>query len=328
MNGIFVESVTIRNFKSVRDLELRDCRRVNLFIGRPNVGKSNILEAISLFDIPFMVGVEKNLKPLLRAENPAELFHFGDSASPASVALGRRLATLCRNLQHGISLEIRDSEDNSQTIAISPSLEIASRKRPAFLPDVHSYFFPKDLKSHSDSLPFLTPPFGYNLMQMVAKRADLKESLGAIFHSYGLKLMFDTGSQQIMAMREDGEGVFLMPFRLLADSLRRLIFYKTAIHSNSGKILCFEEPEAHTFPPYITSVVSDVIASEDNQFFITTHSPYVVNALIEACDSELAIHVVDIKDGATIARRLDEEDIQRVYDNGIDLFFNIEAFEK
>ncbi|UFH52929.1 AAA family ATPase [Spirosoma sp. KNUC1025] len=43
----FLNWVEIKNFKSIKDLRL-DCKRVNIFIGRPNVGKSNILEGLGL----------------------------------------------------------------------------------------------------------------------------------------------------------------------------------------------------------------------------------------------------------------------------------------
>jgi hypothetical protein len=40
--------VQIRNYKSIRGLKF-DAKRVNLFIGEPNTGKSNIIEALSFF---------------------------------------------------------------------------------------------------------------------------------------------------------------------------------------------------------------------------------------------------------------------------------------
>ena len=39
------DHLEIKNFKSVEHLEL-SCRRVNVLIGEPNTGKSNILEAL------------------------------------------------------------------------------------------------------------------------------------------------------------------------------------------------------------------------------------------------------------------------------------------
>ena len=37
-----IKYVEINNFKSIKHLNLDDCKRINLFIGYPNVGKSNI----------------------------------------------------------------------------------------------------------------------------------------------------------------------------------------------------------------------------------------------------------------------------------------------
>jgi AAA15 family ATPase/GTPase len=42
-----IEELEIVNFKSIKNLRLR-CKRVNLLIGEPNTGKSNILEALGL----------------------------------------------------------------------------------------------------------------------------------------------------------------------------------------------------------------------------------------------------------------------------------------
>ena len=46
-----IETIEIKNFKSIKHAEIKDCRRVNVFIGYPNVGKSNILEALGLFSL-------------------------------------------------------------------------------------------------------------------------------------------------------------------------------------------------------------------------------------------------------------------------------------
>jgi AAA15 family ATPase/GTPase len=46
-----IKTIEIKNFKSIRHQKIEDCRRVNVFIGYPNVGKSNILEALGLYSI-------------------------------------------------------------------------------------------------------------------------------------------------------------------------------------------------------------------------------------------------------------------------------------
>ena len=67
-------------------------------------------------------------------------------------------------------------------------------------------------------------------------------------------------------MKEKGAGeIFLIPFHSIADTLQRMIFYKAAIESNQNSVLIFEEPEAHSYPPYISKITQEIINSEQNQ---------------------------------------------------------------
>lgn len=321
-----IKNVSIKNFKSVKSLVLSDCRRINVLIGRPNVGKSNILEALSMFDVPYMVNSSvKSMKALIRIDNSSELFHNGMSSEPAVISAGKESVSINRNNNNGLTVDMTLQGELSK-YTFSPSLNLTTKKDPVVYPDILTYFFPKDLKTEPSNIGFLLPPSGSNLMETVASMPALKASLADLFHGYGLKMMFDSGSQQIKAMRENGLDMFLVPFSSLADSLQRLIFYKSAIESNHGKAICLEEPEAHTFPPYISCVVNDILESKDNQFFITTHSPYVMSSLLESAGEELAVYVVDLEDNATVVKRLDEQQLQNAYDNGVDMFYNIEAY--
>ena len=38
-----IDNIEIKNFKSIRHQKIEGCKRINVFIGYPNVGKSNIL---------------------------------------------------------------------------------------------------------------------------------------------------------------------------------------------------------------------------------------------------------------------------------------------
>ena len=305
---------------------LQDCRRINVLIGRPNVGKSNILEALALFDVPYMVNsVSKSLRNLVRIENTAELFHNGVYTTPIEVLADENKLVVTRLQNNGLSVDVSAKEDVTKYI-FSSSLNLTTKREPTVLPDILAYFFPKHFVAESSNVGFLLPPFGSNLMETVANLPELKANLAEMLHGYGLKMMFDSGSQEIKAMRENGLDMFLVPFSSLADSLQRLIFYKAAIESNQDKVICFEEPEAHTFPPYISNIVNGIIASDRNQFFITTHSPYVMSSLLESAGDDLAVYVVDMKDNTTIVERLAENQLQEAYDNGMDMFYNLEAY--
>ncbi len=68
-----IKSLEIENFKSIKHLKL-DCKRVNLFIGEPNTGKSNILETIGLLShIYYSRGGD--IQRFFRFENMTDLFY-------------------------------------------------------------------------------------------------------------------------------------------------------------------------------------------------------------------------------------------------------------
>ena len=47
-----IKRFTIKSFKSIKSLEF-ECNRINVFIGPPNTGKSNILEVLSYLSFFF-----------------------------------------------------------------------------------------------------------------------------------------------------------------------------------------------------------------------------------------------------------------------------------
>lgn len=344
----FASNIKIENFKSIRSLELIDCKRINLFIGKPNVGKSNILEALSLFSLPFFVryAENSNLKDFIRIKEEAELFFDGDKSKELCIEIDNNAALYSAALNEIFVLFgilSFDIDINNDSLFLSNlNLRTKPQDAPAYEPladqdraindalknyPYKSYFFPKELSFDKNSLPFLLPTNGKNLFDVIQSDKELKQEFIEIFKTYGLNLVFDKGSQELKVMKgvEKGE-IFLIPFTSIADSLQRLIFYKTAIKSNKNSIISFEEPEAHTYPPYIAQITQDIIEAETNQFFITTHSPYVVDELLADAKHELCIFLVDFKDGETVVKRLSDGELDEVYSNGVDLFFNNELY--
>ena len=169
-------------------------------------------------------------------------------------------------------------------------------------------------------------------MQVIEQNSTLTDECIEFFKRYDLDLVFDKASNalKIMKMGKNGkEGaprIFLLPYSSMADTLQRIIFYKTAIASNKDSILLFEEPKAHAFPPYIVHITQEMIWSKDNQFFVTTHSPFVLNDFLENAREDLAVYLVDWKEGETTVKRLSDDDLYEIYQYGIDLFTNLETF--
>jgi AAA15 family ATPase/GTPase len=333
----FVEYLHISNFKSIRDLKLEGCRRINLFVGYPNVGKSNVLEAMSLFCVPFLTPGE-NLNRFIRAENKNEIFHNASDrccyviTNLEGVQLEEMpflIATIFHYMGH-YNMLFKFSQNLKLEYARPPTFdeEVAVAERT----EIKRYIFqPKQQwKSTGDEL--LLPPFGENIIDTLSYSknvADVKTWMKKEFAKYGLEYILDKSSSSIkVQQRLGGDEVFQLPYSSIADTLQRTIFYKTAIASNRDSILLFEEPEAHAFPPYIKTITQDIIGSADNQYFIVTHSPIILNDFMECADlrKELAIYLFDFKDGQTVAKRMSDAEVDEVYSYGEDLFFNIEKF--
>jgi AAA15 family ATPase/GTPase len=176
----------------------------------------------------------------------------------------------------------------------------------------------------------LTSPYGENLAEVIRHNNSLWKECGELLSLYNLKFIFDKNDEIAIQKQLDEFRAFQFSFSGVADTIQRLIFYKAAISTNEKTVLLFEEPEAHMFSPYISKFTSDVVHDEGkNQFFLTTHSPFVLNDLMDNLKSdELAIYIVSYKreTGETLVHRMNEEDMHDAYQFGYDFFMNMDKF--
>lgn len=299
-----------------------------MFIGRPNVGKSNILEALSLFSIPYLPeGANRRLSSLVRVENEAELFYNGNIEMDASVETNEGVCKLGFSPKEGLKVLVAFLGGDSYYPEFDERLMVRRVSRnPGFEPPVKKYAFRHNVIFRRSHARYLIPPFGTNLLTIIENYPDLKKQVIEMFEEYNLEIAFDKASQTIKVIQRNDDGIFLIPYNSTADTLQRIIFYKAAIASNNNSVLLFEEPEAHSFPPYMTHLTQEMIYKKDNQYFIATHSPYILNDLVENAREELSVFMVHYEDAETKLRQLTKEDLYNVFQNGIDLFTNSESF--
>jgi hypothetical protein len=94
--------------------------------------------------------------------------------------------------------------------------------------------------------------------------------------------------------------IYKYPFNSIADTLQRMIFYTTAIETN-----------------------------KENQYFISTHSPYLLSNLIESTElDELNIFLTYYDKYETKVKALSSDEIQSLVEKDIDIFFNMDRFIK
>lgn len=324
----FLEYINISNFKSIKNFKIDGCKRINLFIGRPNVGKSNILEALSLFSTPYLKDNKfRNLSSLVRIENETELFRSGNYEQPIEIATNYGMVSIVFDRHEGIRIFL-DTKDGLGSYNVDEKLNVKIPAASYFESAVKKYTFSSRTEFANSSLRYLLPPFGNNLLSVIERDVELKEQIVGMFREYNLSLVFDKASQTLKIMQPSNsrDEIFLIPYNSIADTLQRIIFYKSAIASNTNSILLFEEPEAHSFPPYMSHLTQEMIYRKDNQYFVATHSPFILNDLLENGRDDLSVFMVHYENNETSVRRLSDEELHDVFQNGIDLFTNSESF--
>lgn len=354
-----LETIEIKNFKSIRDAKIEDCRRVNIFIGYPNVGKSNILEAIGLFGLlENKEGNRIELKDLVRFNELSQLFYNGDITYEIKVIINDFFVTEINHLDVGCSFRIfsteevkssipsivTESDDEKKEINLltghlndpflmkMKKVPITTKVSAKTIDPVKRYsFIPNPIIKTTASLNYLSIPYGDNISKIISSLPDVKKEIIELLKKDRLSMVIssDPGELKVLKTLNDGS-YFILDYKMIADTLQRLIFHKTAITSNKDSVLLFEEPESHMFPPYISKLISDVIFDENrNQFFIATHSPFVLNDLMDNLnEDELAIYIISLIDetGETKVQRMNKEDMHEAYQFGHDFFMNIDKF--
>ena len=323
----FIKYINIHNFKTIKHCEIKACKRINLFISRSAVGASHIFEAFSLFSIPFLrENTSKSITQLVRMESETELFYNGNSGEPLKVDTNKGFAQVSYNKNEGLSLKI-DTLTDGGLYSIDEKLNLKTKRSDNYVPFIRKYTFNSETGERRTHSRYLIPPYGSNIFSIIEKDAQLKQEISALFAEYRLNLVFDKASQSLKILQsENKDEIFLVPYNSIADTLQRIIFFKTAVASNDNSVLLFEEPEAHSFPPYISHITQEVIHKRNNQYFIATHSPFILNDFLENSRDELTVYMVRYEDHETKLRKLEDSELHDIYQHGVDLFTNSESY--
>lgn len=191
-----IKDLEIQNFKSIKHLKL-DCKKINIFIGEPNTGKSNILESLGVFCFSF--GAPKDF---VRFENMSNLFYDNDLGEVIRIKIGE------------IILEIKFENSIFKGTCKEPSYEFeydyeGKGVHAGIVEFIRFYKFTKRENFPEKRGDYLFPPSGGNLLSILMTNKELKSIIGQIFTQYGLKPMFKPQEGKIEVVKQQQDDVLI-----------------------------------------------------------------------------------------------------------------------
>lgn len=332
-----IQNIEISNFKSIKDLKIDGCKKINIFAGKPNAGKSNILEAISMLKLG---AINSDLREYLSFENYNKLFHLGNTEKEIRISEDdeyiefnlKKAEVIYKSGNNKMFFESKFSNsiflNDSMAYVVNSSEEYDEIERK----NIQAYYFKKNHSFKGLGSKELNN-FGENLAEVIFLDSinPKEESMATIISKFlpeGYKLLIDSDYELNLTTQINDNIYFTLPFFSLADTLQRLIFFKAAIMSNQNSVLLFEEPEAHCFEPYILEFTNEVKFNENNnQFFMVTHSDFIIQEFLrdEESRENTQIYLVNNVDGKTEVKKLNAEKNDDVYEFGMNLFFNFDS---
>ena len=343
-----IQELEIHNFKSIKDLTL-PCKRFNIFIGEPNTGKSNILEALGLLSF---IGVcrydpDAKLDWFVRHERLSNLFYDQEVERGVQIKWGGLVFDLRyhNGFYEGVCevtfpIDPDDSGDEPERItdftAVGNAITDMTHYRTVFdeyegllikPSKIRFYKTPATGPFRDSDSQHLVPPFGSNLIALLVTNRELREIVGLLFKSIGYRLWLRPHENQIdLAQDSDDMVVTSFPYSLASETLQRITFYTAAIETNKNSVIVLEEPETHSFPGE-TKILAEQIAMDEyrNQYFIVTHNPYFLMPLLsKAPKDEIAINIVYSEEYQTKVRSLEPEELPELFE--INIFANLKRY--
>ena len=323
-----IETLEITNFKSVKRLVL-PCKRFNVFIGEPNTGKSNILEALGLLSFVETrhYAPDTALDGFVRHERMSNLFHDEEVGEPLTVRCGETALELsCRD---GCYRGEYTSAGKKAAGIMGDQRTITgvdySREEP--LAPVRFYRSPAIEDFRPSSCDYLLPPNGSNLLDLLANNRELGERISSIFSGQDLKLWPRPHENKMDVVRDfEDMAITSVPYSMVSETLQRYVFHTAALKTNRSAAIVLEEPETHSFPHHVNHLGERIaLYPNSNQYFISTHDSHFVMGLLEkAKTGHLAINIVHTQNHRTRVTQIPPSDFPELFE--LDVVANLDRY--
>jgi predicted ATPase len=308
-----LETLTIRNFKSIRDQTLK-LGPLNVFIGGNGSGKSNLIEVFRLL----RAIVDEKLAEYTAIKGGADtLLYFGRKQS-ASMMINVTFADL--ETSDGYIVYLVGTQNDGLAIGTEPAFE--GEKRKADMESFRVYHFHDTsdtaaMKGTSDvdDNRFLRPQaenlaaFLYWLQEMrpeyMANIQDAIRQIAPFFDEFVLAPSRLNPSKIRLEWREKGSDMYFNASSLSDGTLRFICLATLLLQPDLPPLILLDEPELGLHPAAVTLLASLLSsASTRTQILVATQSVTLVNQF-----EPEQVWAVDREDRQSVFRHLSRADM-------------------
>jgi len=350
-------SIRIENFRAHRDLNVEGLKRINLFVGRNNSGKTSLLEAIFLLggatnpSLAMAIGYNRGqrFEPSHPDSDPIwrSFFTGFDPEMKIEIAGKREQEKAARRLtisaDAGASEEVMPDESGVLSageefrlrrlrLAYKDALGRGFETSAALDPRagrvtttttqrddfVRSTFV--SARSHS-TLARDTEQFGY-LLRM-KRDQEVLEAIRLVEPAIKrLEVVPEAGASTIYA---DVGLAALVPLMVCGEGTVRLFSIIVQLTASRGGVLLIDEIDNglhHSVMHPFWERLGALARKHDVQIFATTHNEELIQAALDAFGeqyTDLGLYRIDREDGSTKAVRYSEPALQAVHEEGFEV---------
>lgn len=212
--------VHIRNYKSIRELKF-DAKRVNLFIGGPNTGKSTVLDALAFL----AKGTLNNLAEIFRFKTISDLFSDQKVSNELNVKAGNWEFSLKFNGTNFQGHFLQTLNPASQIPKASLEMDYKGLRSWSEPNTPLRYYRFKPLDPFPNAQPGpLNPPFGDNLVAVLLSNEELHQRIRTLIRSSGFRLQVKPADNELFVAKEVDDELYSYPWTAFSETLRRVIF--------------------------------------------------------------------------------------------------------
>lgn len=161
----------------------------------------------------------------------------------------------------------------------------------------------------------------------VKHKSEMEKLVSSLFEYYSDNIgeaFIKNPNYGLIGKRTDSDKEYIQNPNMTQWTIRRLFNMSRINHCE----IFLEEPELNLFPPTQQILMRNLLKllgqKKENMLFISTHSPYILDILLERENYDYGLFYVHFSESGSVVNTATEDDVQDMFEAGVDAFFNIE----